>query len=190
MACLTKAIKDYYVKHKGQDLPQPHVRAETAMSCHLPTNLHGFEPSNQLVAPLIIMDFTDDISTAIAEANTKIAPWKDPVLAMTLLGAGNWMMNYLPPWMARGIQTVEDMTKKVSLGCSNMAGPRVHKWVFNGKTAHWVTMTTAYFVPEITLNSMVDTCKVTISGDASQFKDFKLVLEMIEENLKAPETDA
>ena len=103
MACLTKAIKDYYVKHKGQDLPQPHVRAETAMSCHLSTDLHGFEPSNQLVAPLIIMDFTDDISTAIAEANTKIAPWKDPVLAMTLLGAANWMINYLPPWMARGM---------------------------------------------------------------------------------------
>ena len=42
MGCMTKAIKDYYVKHKGQDLPQPHIRAETAMSCHLPTDLHSF----------------------------------------------------------------------------------------------------------------------------------------------------
>ena len=137
------------------------------------------------------MDFTDNLTTAVAEAKSKIEPYKDPKLVMTNHNAGNFFMNYTPPWMARGSWfKIEELKKKTSLGCSNMAGPRVHKWVFNGNTAHWVTMTTAYFIPEITFNSMVDTCKVTISGDEAKFKDFKLILEMIEENLKSDETDA
>ena len=71
-----------------------------------------------------------------------------------------------------------------------MSGPREHKWVFNGKTAHWVTMTTAMNAPEVTFNSMLDTCKVTLSGDEAEFKDCKLLLEMIENNLKSDTTEA
>ena len=60
MGCIAKAVKDYYEKHLGGDLPQQALRAETAISTHLGGNLHSFEPSNQLIGPVIIMDFQND----------------------------------------------------------------------------------------------------------------------------------
>ena len=78
---------------------------------------------------------------------------------------------------------IETEKHRRSISLSNMAGPRERKWVFQGKTSHWVTMTTNYYFPELTFNSMHDTCKITLSGDASKFKDFKLLLGMIEQNM-------
>ena len=61
----------------------------------------------------------------------------------------------------------------------------MHKWKFQGKTAHWVTMTTCHFVPEITFTSMHDTCKVTVSGDSAKFKDLKLLTQLIFEEMNS-----
>ena len=57
------------------------------------------------------------------------------------------------------------------------------KWKFNGKTVHWVTMTSAHDVPEIIFTSMYDTCKFTVSGDATKCADLKVFLNLIERNL-------
>ena len=69
----------------------------------------------------------------------------------------------------------------MSLSCSNIAGPRQQKWIFNGKQTHWLIMTTNNYVPEITFTSLQDTCKITLSADPAKCKDFKEILGLIED---------
>ena len=117
------------------------------------------------------MDFKDDLPSAVAEARQAVSPFRDTSLVMSMVVSFSWMLNYLPISVVAAIIPELDKRKtlpvKRSLAVSNMNGPSEHKWKFKGKTAHWITMTTCAVVPEVTLNSMFDTCKVTLSGDAS-----------------------
>lgn len=120
------------------------------------------------------MGFKDDIPSAAEEAKKGVEPFRDNDLIMTGDVMYSWMANYLSQSAFNMIcADPEWLNKSVSL--SNMAGPRAQRWKFGGKEAHWVTMTTCHEVPEITFTSMYDTCKVTVSGDAAKFKDFKLL---------------
>ena len=64
-----------------------------------------------------------------------------------------------------------------------MASSRAHKWIFQGKQTHWLTMTQGRFDACIALTSMADTAKVTLSGDAHVYEHFKKTLELVQENL-------
>ena len=100
---------------------------------------------------------------------------------MALDSVQNFSLNYTPPsWLRESFQTGQ---KKMSISCSNIAGPRQSKWVFNGKQSHWLSMTTNNYVPEITFTSLADTCKVTLSGDPSRCKDLKQLLTILEETM-------
>ena len=181
MGCMTKAVYEYYDRNP----PQPSMRAETAISVHQEEDLYNFEPSNKIVGPPIIMDWKDDLHSAVEEAKRAMAPMKDQKFILCMSIIINFLLNYVPNFLFE--KMLGDEMPKKSLSCSNMAGPRMQKWKFQGKTAHWVSMTTCHYIPEVTFTSMHDTCKLTISGDASKFKDFKQLLTLMQKELLSDE---
>ena len=127
------------------------------------------------------MDFKDDLPSAIAETKKCIEPMKDIELIMASDSMACLIGNYFPLFALKSL--FGDFHAKLSISCSNMAGPRAQKWKFDGNDTHWVTMTTNHMIPEVTFTSMHDTCKVTLSGDSAKNKNYKQLLRLIEEAL-------
>ena len=77
-----------------------------------------------------------------------------------------------------------DMTlSKHAIQVSNMAASREHVWSFDGKKTHWVAIATSCPNTIVSLVSLHDKVKVSIASKTAQFKDSKMFVEMIEENM-------
>jgi len=163
ITCVTLAVKKYHETTGDGTLPQPNLRMETAISTHVTENLDSFEPGNKITANDIYPDFKDDLNSTCDETRKCIEPWKDIERIMVYEAILSAIFNYSYPFVFKFI--MGSKYSKMSLSLSNMAGPRVSKWIFDGNKTHWVTMTTYHVIPEVTLTSLKDTVKVTISGD-------------------------
>ena len=97
LTSITRAIQQYY----GDKMPQPNIRCETAMSCHVEEDLENFEPSNRLIAEEIFMDCKDELSASVIETKRALAPWKNIDLIMSWEMIDMWKYNYLPLFLSR-----------------------------------------------------------------------------------------
>ena len=179
ISSVTLAVKKYHETTGDGKVPQSNLRMETAASTHVKENLDNFEPYNKIIANDIYPDFKDDLNSTCDETRKCIKTWKDTENMMVFEAMLCIILNYSPPFVFKLM--IGNKYSKQSLSLSNMAGPRVSKWVFDGNKTHWVTMTTYHVIPEVTLTSLHDTVKITISGDQTKFKDFKHLLVLLEE---------
>ena len=66
---------------------------------------------------------------------------------MSFAWAANIVLDYFPLFVFHKVVNLEEYLSQKSVSLSNMAGPRMHKWKFNGNSADWVTMTNMHVMP-------------------------------------------
>ena len=83
------------------------------------------------------------------------------------------------------------MNKPGNLFLSNMTGPLSAPWVFKGKKVDWISLAamTPTLGPTISMVTLHETVKVTVTADTGEFSETKQLLDRIVHELtQASET--
>ena len=83
------------------------------------------------------------------------------------------------------------MNKPGNLFLSNMTGPMQAPWVFKGKKVDWISLAamTPSLGPTISMVTLFDTVKVTVTADKGEFPETKQLLDkMVHELTLASDT--
>ena len=153
------------------------------ISVHIDDGSQEWKPKNTFYQTQLACDFKEDLASSLAETQKRVNPLKDNTFIMSANMINLFIFNYFPLPAIETLLQFGKRSRNSSCSISNMASSRVHKWVFQGKQTHWITMSQGRQDAMIALTSMADTAKITLSGDANVYPDFKRTLELVQENL-------
>ena len=80
-------------------------------------------------------------------------------------------------------KVIENKSETTSLCCSNMAASPNRVWSFDGKKTHWVAIASSADTPVLSIVSLADKVKLSITSRTGLFKDSEKLLAMIEKNM-------